>query len=100
MLKAASRLVREQRADLAQLGGAAQHAVDEEAVHHDAELVCGRRVAGDEIVRHRAGKAPVAAFVVEAQQMVAIGVGLADPQFADRAAVGQRLVHVGSPDIV
>ena len=77
------RLVREQRAVAPQLGGAAQHAVDEEAVHHDADLVGGGGVAGDELVRHRAGKTPVAAVVVEAQQVVAIGVGLADPQFAD-----------------
>ena len=89
------RLVREQRAERAQFGGAAQHAVDEEAVHHHAHVVRGRGVAGDELVRHRAGKAPVAAFLVEAQQVVAIGVGLADPQFADHAAVRQRLVHLG-----
>ena len=91
------RLVREQRADAPQLGGAAQHAVDKEAVHHDADVVGGRRMAGDELVRHRAGKAPVAAVAVEAEQVVAIGVGLADPQFADGAAVGQWLVHFVSP---
>ena len=38
MLKAASASSRERRADGAQLGGAAQRAVDEEAVDHDAEL--------------------------------------------------------------
>ena len=32
------RLARERRADRAQLGGAAQHAVDKEAVHHDADV--------------------------------------------------------------
>jgi hypothetical protein len=29
--------------------------------------------------------------------MVAIGVGFPDPQFADYAAIGQRLIHIGSP---
>ena len=52
---------------------------------------------GDEVVGHRAGKAPAPAVAVEAEQVVAIGVGFADPQFADHAAVGQRLVHFGSP---
>jgi hypothetical protein len=51
----------------------------------------------DELVRYRAGKAPVPAFAVEPKQVVAIGVGFVDPQFADHAAIGQRLVHLGSP---
>ena len=54
-------------------------------------------LADEVIARQRAGKAPVAAFAVEAEQVVAIDVGLADPQFADGSAVGQRLLHFGSP---
>src|SRR6185437_3415178 len=87
----------EQRAIAPQLGGAAQHAVDEEAVHHDARALGGRGMTRDEFVRHRAGKPPVAAVAVEAQQVIAIDISFADPQFADGAAVGQRLVHVRSP---
>jgi hypothetical protein len=29
--------------------------------------------------------------------VIAIALGLADPQFADHAAVWQRLIHIGSP---
>jgi hypothetical protein len=87
-------LVREHRAQRAQFRGAAQHAVDEEAVDHDAGLVGGCGVSGNEVFRHRAGKAPIAAVAVEAQQVVAIGVGLVDPQFADHAAFRQWLVRI------
>ncbi len=79
---------------IAQFGGAAQHAVDEEAVHHYAQLVRRGGMPGDELVRYGAGKTPIAAVVVEAQQMVAISVGLVDPQFADHAAVGKWLVVI------
>jgi len=51
----------------------------------------------DELVRYRAGKTPAPAFAVEPKQVVAIDVGFVDPQFADHAAIGQRLVHLGSP---
>ena len=56
------RLARERRADRAQLGGAAQHAVDKEAVHDDADGADGRGMADDEIVGHRAGEAAVPAL--------------------------------------
>ena len=67
------------------------------AVHHDAQFVRRLGVLGDHLVGDRAGKAAVAALGVEAEQVVAVGAGLADPQFADRAAVGQRLMHIRSP---
>jgi hypothetical protein len=54
-------------------------------------------VPRDGFIRNRARKAPVAAFAIETEQVVAIGVGFADPQFADYAAIGQRLIHIGSP---
>ena len=54
-------------------------------------------MTGNEFVGHRAGKAPVPALAIKPQQVVAVGVGFADPQFADHAAIGQRLVHFGSP---
>ena len=73
------RLAREHRAETAQLARAAQRAVDEKSVHHHADLVGGCRMARDELVRHRAGKAPLPAVVVEAEQVIAISVGLADP---------------------
>src|SRR6185437_6419966 len=60
------------RAALSQLSGAAQHPIDEENVHDHVEAVASRGTVGDEIVRHRAGKPPVAAVAVEPQQMVAI----------------------------
>jgi hypothetical protein len=54
-------------------------------------------MTGDELVGYRSGKTPVPTFTVETQQVVAIGVGFADPQFADHAAIGQRFVHLESP---
>ena len=91
------RLMGEQRADRPQFAGAAHDAIDKEAMHHDADFVGGGGVAGDEFVRYRAGKAGVAAFRVEPEQMVAIGVGFGRPQFADDAAAGQGFVHLGIP---
>ncbi len=87
------RRARKHRADVAQLGGAAQRAVDEKAMHHRVDALGGGGVGRDRLVRHRAGEAGVPAVLVEAQEVVAVGVGLADPQFADEAAVGQKLVH-------
>ena len=78
---------------MAQLGGAAQHAVDKEAMRHDAAGAHGRGVADDDLVGHRAGKAAVPALGIEAKQVIAIGVGFADPQFAHDAAVGQKFLH-------
>jgi hypothetical protein len=33
------------------------------------------------------------AVLVEAEQMVAVARGFADPQFADYAGVGERILH-------
>ena len=91
------RLVREWRTDAPQFGGAAQNAVDEETVHHHAKLVGRCGMTRNDLVRHRTGKAPAPAVMIETEQVVAIGVGLTDPQFADGAAIGQRLVHFKTP---
>src|SRR5581483_5128632 len=50
------RLARQWSADAPQLGCAAQNAVDEESMQHDARAARGLRVARDRLVRHRAGK--------------------------------------------
>ena len=86
-------LARERRPERAQFGRAAQHAVDEEAVHHGAEPEGRVDVVADELIRHAAAEPAVPAFAVEAQQMVAVVVGFADPQFADEAAIGERFLH-------
>jgi hypothetical protein len=49
---------------------------------------------GYEFVGNDAGEASVPALAIKAQQMVAIFIAFVDPQFADHAAVGQRVVHV------
>jgi hypothetical protein len=67
-------------------------------MHDDAGFLDGRGMAGDNLVRHRAGKAPLAAFAVEAEQVVAIGFGFAEPQFADGSSVWQKFIHSVSPD--
>jgi hypothetical protein len=51
----------------------------------------------NEFVGHCARKTTVPAFRVKAEQVIAIGVSLADPQFPDDAAIRQRLVHIVSP---
>jgi len=48
-------------------------------VHYDAEVIGGRGMTGDELVRHRAGKAPAPALGIEAKQVIAIGIGFANP---------------------
>ena len=100
MLKRGLGLARRGRAERAQFGGAAQHAVDEEAMHHRAQRRTSRRRSlRMNVVGHAAAEPAVPAAAVEPQQMVAIAVGFADPQFADQAAVGERILHFGSPDI-
>ena len=47
-------------------------------------------------VRHAAAETVAPAFGVEPQQMIAILVGFADPQFPDQAAIGQRFVQAHS----
>ncbi len=97
MLKAASASSESMEPLRRNSGGAAQHAVDKEAVHHDAKAGRCGCVLGDEFVGNRTGKAGVAAVAVEPQQVVAIGVGLADPQFADGAAAGRASLIIGIP---
>ena len=49
-------LAREHAAERTQFGGAAQDAVDEEAVHNHADFGCGGGMVSDEFVRHRRRK--------------------------------------------
>src|SRR5262245_31530812 len=94
------RLPHQRRTERTQLGRAAQRAVDEEAVDEriDAERKLG--IVAHELVGHGAGEAVAPAVGIETQQVVAIGVGFADPQFADHGAVGQRVAHRSTPSIV
>src|SRR4029077_1457991 len=82
-------LANEHRSETAQFGGAPQDAVDEKTVHDHAQS--GRRtgMVGNKFVGHRARKTTVPAFRVKADQVIAISVSLADPQFADHSAIRQ-----------
>jgi len=81
------------RPDRSQLRGAAQNPVDEKAMNDgiDPERQIG--IVANELVGHRAGKAVAATVGIETQQMVAIVLGFADPQFPDQASLGQRVMH-------
>ena len=87
--------MREAVAERAQLGDAAQRAADEEAMHHGIEPARELRIVRDEFVRHRAAETVAPALRIKTQQMIAIGTGAVDPQFADHA-VDQGLVHRAS----
>jgi hypothetical protein len=52
------------------------------------------RIVADELVRHRPGKTVAPAVGIETQQVVAISLGFADPQFADQASMRERVTHV------
>jgi hypothetical protein len=64
----------------------------------DAERQIG--IIAHEVVRHRAGKPVAPAVGVEPQQVVAICLGFADPQFADQTAVGEWIMHCAFPLLV
>ncbi len=68
-----------ERPENAQIRGAAQHAVHEEAVHDDVAAVCRCRIGSNHIVGDRASETITAAFSVEPEQMIAIGVRLDAP---------------------
>src|SRR5262245_30959347 len=53
----------------------------------------------DEFIGDRAGEATMPAFAIQPKEMIPIRIGFADPQFTDRAAVGQKLIHVKSSAI-
>ena len=71
----------------------AQHAIGEEAMHHRAQPERGFHVIADKLVGHATAEPAVAAVAVKAEQMVAIACCLADPQFSDDTAVGERFLH-------
>ena len=72
-----------------QLGCAAQHATDEEAVDHDTGQPARLRVAANEFIGYRAAEPVAPALGIEAQQMVAIEMRFDDPQLADGVAIDQ-----------
>jgi hypothetical protein len=52
----------------------------------------------NKVVTDPAGEAAAAAFEVQTQQVIAIGVGFAEPQFAHGAAGRKKFKHFkGSP---
>jgi hypothetical protein len=87
------RLARKSCTQGPQFRDAAQNAVDEEAVHDGVERGRQLDIPVHELVGDRAAEPVIAAFGVEPQQMVAILVGLADPQLADHAAFGKDVLH-------
>src|SRR5262249_1897865 len=67
--------------------------VDEEAVNHAVEAVGDRHVIAHELIGY-AGAEPAAPCVsVEAQQMLAVDVGLGGPELSDPAAFGKDVAH-------
>src|SRR6266511_5276212 len=77
----------------AQLGRTAQHAVDKEPVNERAAQRGGLGIPPDEVVGNHAAEAIAPTSGVEAQQVLAVKLGFANPQPADSATGYQRLVH-------
>ena len=87
------RLVRKTQAQRPQLGGPANHSIDEKAVHDGVERNGQIGVIANEVVGYAAAEPVVTALRVETQYMVAVFGGLSDPQFADHAAFGKNVLH-------
>jgi len=51
-------------------------------------------VVANELIRRAAGKPVAPGLRIKAQQMVAVFVCFSDPQFADDAAFGKKLLHL------
>src|SRR5215468_8133136 len=66
----------ESRAERPQFASPAQHVVDEEAVDHGIEIVGDGNVIADELIRYAAAEPASPGVRVEAQQMLAVDVGL------------------------
>ena len=86
MLKAVSAASVSGAVEETKLGRSPQHAVDKEAMQDDAETADAAAWSADDIVVDGAAEAVAAAVGVESEQVIAILVGFADPQFADHAA--------------
>src|SRR5262245_17809752 len=87
-------------AERPQFTGAAQHAVDEEAMDDAIEAVGYGDVVADKFVRHAGAETAAAGAGIEPQQMLAIDVGLAGPQLSDPAALGKDVAHSGTPGLI
>ena len=62
-------------------------------MHHGIERKRQIDEIADEVVGYAAAEPAVPARRVEPQQMVAVSIGFADPQFADHAAIGKNVLH-------
>ena len=87
------RLTGKSSAQLPQLGAGAHFAVEEKAVHDGFERNRQIDVIANEIVGYAAAEPIVPARGIEPQQMVAVFIGFADPQFADYTAFGKNVLH-------
>ena len=79
-----------------EFGCAAQDAIDEKAVDDGVHAKGEFGVAAYEVVRDGAGEPVAPAHRIEAEQVVAIVFGLADPELPDQAAMGQNVLHRAS----
>jgi hypothetical protein len=61
----------------------------------DAERETG--VVGQERIGHCPGKPAATALQVKTQEMVAVAFSFGDPQFADRTAMRERVLHQKPP---
>lgn len=80
-----------------QLAYAAQATVGKEPVQHAAEIVRQLDVVANEVVGYAAAESAAAAGRIEAQQMIAIEVAVAAPQFADHPAGEREIGHQKPP---
>ena len=71
----------------------AQHTADETAVHDGIERQRPVGVIGDVSIGNRAAEPAAPAWRIETEQMLAVLVGLADPQFADHGAFRKNFQH-------
>jgi hypothetical protein len=86
------------RTEWPQLRCVAQDSVRQEAIDDVFGFECAPRMGADEVVRDAAAEAIAPARRIEAQQMVAIGLGIGAPKLADDA-IGGHIVHGRAPDV-
>src|SRR5262245_37723300 len=77
----------------AQLGRTASHAIDKKTVDDHSVERGGLGIPPDELVGNRAAEPTAPTFGIEAQQMLAVKLGFADPQLADSTPGYERLIH-------
>jgi len=77
----------------AQIGRAAQHSVDEEAMHDNVTAVRRCGIGSNRIVGYRSTEPITTAFGIGPEQMLAIGVRLDAPELPDQASFDKDFVH-------